>query len=166
MSAASEMWEERKSKGVNVRVGVGVLVLQKGNPGHILISKRKGSHGSGKHQLPGGHLELGESWEGCAIREVEEETGIKLERAFFAGVTNDIMESEGKHYVDVIMAGVCEADAVPINAEPDKCEGWFWADWNNIPTGQFASLSNLNSSPFRLPLPEELAALDYPSVAL
>lgn len=100
------MWEARSQEGVKVRVGVGVLLLQKGRPGHVLISRRKGSHGSGKHQLPGGHLELGESWEACAIREVEEETGIKLKRAFFAGVTNDVMADEGKHYVDIIMAGV------------------------------------------------------------
>jgi len=165
MASADKMWEEATRKGGNVRVGLGVLILQKGNPGKILISKRKGSHGVGKHQLPGGHLELGESWESCAIREVKEETGIDLKRAYFAGVTNDIMEDEQKHYVDIIMVGVCEADAVPINAEPEKCDGWFWVDWNKLPDGRFASLSNLNASPFVLPLPEDIEREDYPSVS-
>lgn len=45
-------------------------------PGKILIGKRKGSHGVGRYALPGGHLEAGESWRDCCLRELEEETGI------------------------------------------------------------------------------------------
>ena len=37
------------------RVGVGVLLLQKGRPGYVLVGRRKGSHGSGLCQLPVGH---------------------------------------------------------------------------------------------------------------
>ncbi|EPQ26980.1 uncharacterized protein PFL1_05615 [Pseudozyma flocculosa PF-1] len=59
------------------RVGVGVLVLNE--RGRILLGKRTGSHGAGTLALPGGHLELHESFEDCAIREVLEETGIHLE---------------------------------------------------------------------------------------
>lgn len=59
------------------RVGVGVFVLN--SQGYILLGKRLGSHGSGTLALPGGHLELHESFEECAIREVLEETGIELD---------------------------------------------------------------------------------------
>ena len=52
---------------------------------------------------------------------MEEETGIRLERALFAGVTNDVMPEDGKHYVDIIMMGVCKATDEAKNMEPSKC---------------------------------------------
>jgi ADP-ribose pyrophosphatase YjhB (NUDIX family) len=35
----------------------------------------------------GGHLELGESWETCAVREVKEETNLEIENTHFVHVT-------------------------------------------------------------------------------
>lgn len=60
------------------RVGVGVLVLNE--RGYVLLGKRYGSHGSGTLALPGGHLELHESFQDCAAREVLEETAIELDQ--------------------------------------------------------------------------------------
>lgn len=52
-----------------VRVGVGVIVKDPANPQNIFCGIRKGSHGAGMLALPGGHLEMMESWEDCASRE-------------------------------------------------------------------------------------------------
>jgi len=38
---------------------------------------------------PGGHLELGESFEDCVIREAKEEIGIEIQAPKFFAVTND-----------------------------------------------------------------------------
>ncbi|CBQ73543.1 conserved hypothetical protein [Sporisorium reilianum SRZ2] len=62
---------------------VGVAVFVSNEKGHILIGKRTGSHGAGTLALPGGHLELHESFYDCAAREVYEETGLILEAPQF-----------------------------------------------------------------------------------
>ncbi|KAG7380846.1 Nudix hydrolase 15, mitochondrial [Phytophthora pseudosyringae] len=121
----------REQKTV-VRVGVGVLLMSKRNPDCVLIGQRKGSHGEGKFALPGGHLEMYESWEECAIREVKEETDLDLTDAKFATVTNDPMEDEGKHYITILMQAVVDDEQTVRNMEPNKCEGWSWVSWADL----------------------------------
>ena len=58
------------------KVGVGVIIVKEGK---ILLGKRKNAHGEGTWCPPGGHLELGESYEECAKRETFEETNFKIE---------------------------------------------------------------------------------------
>lgn len=99
----------------------------------ILIGKRKGSHGSGAWQLPGGHLEVNESFEDCARREVLEETNLELDQVDFITATNDIMESERKHYVTIFMAGRTK-DASQLRVmEPEKLDGsWQWVSYDDL----------------------------------
>nr|CCA25623.1 conserved hypothetical protein [Albugo laibachii Nc14] len=116
-----------------VRVGVGVLLTSPQHPECVLVGKRLGSHGEGKLALPGGHLEMYESWEECAIREVKEETDVTLERAAFLFVTNDPMEAEGRHYITIFMHASIDCDSQTIrNMEPHKCEKWIWELWSNL----------------------------------
>ena len=72
---------------------------------------------AGTWGLPGGHLEANESFEDCANREILEETGLQIRNLRFLTATNDIMESEGKHYVTIFMGGVCSDDT----AQPQVC---------------------------------------------
>lgn len=65
------------------RVGVAVFVINE--KGHVLVGKRNGSHGAGTLALPGGYLELHESFYDCAAREVYEETGLDLEPPYSLG---------------------------------------------------------------------------------
>jgi 8-oxo-dGTP diphosphatase len=91
------------------------------------------SHGDGTLALPGGHLEMYESWETCAMREAMEETGLALRNVTFGHVTNDIMMEEGRHYVTIIMMAECaDGDAVPRNLEPRKCGGWHSYSWEEL----------------------------------
>ena len=113
-----------------VRVGVGVVVCQGTK---IYCGIRKGSHGSGTLALPGGHLELYESWEACAIREVKEEMDLDLQDVQFVHACNNPMPDEEKHYVTIFMMGRIEQGIAPANVEPDKCEGgWELYSWVDL----------------------------------
>jgi len=120
-------------------VGIGVLVLRNHR---ILLGKRRNAHGAGDWSPPGGHLEFGETPENCAIREVHEETGLTIENVRLCGVTNDIFQSEQKHYVTLFMLADCPV-GTPELLEPDKCEGWVWYDLPSLPESLFLPLRNL-----------------------
>ena len=106
-------------------VGVGVFLIRDNK---ILLGKRKGSHGAGEWSLPGGHLEVGESFLECCTREVQEETGIQIDKINPLFFTNDIFENDDKHYVTLFFAASVSKETQAQNMEPDKCEGWEWFD--------------------------------------
>jgi 8-oxo-dGTP diphosphatase len=124
------------------RVGVGVLVW---HDGKVLLGRRRGAHGAASWSFPGGHLELGESWEACALREVHEETGLDVHSLDFAAVTNDVFADEGKHYVTIFMQAQAHSNAAELR-EPDKCEGWAWFAWSDLPSPLFLPIRDLLAS--------------------
>ncbi|GKT42929.1 nudix hydrolase 1 [Colletotrichum spaethianum] len=115
----------------NPRVGVAAIIQRQ--DGKIVVGKRESSHGAGTLQLPGGHLEFGESLFTCAERETLEESGLKVRGVKVVAVTNDIYEDLGKHYITVFVR--CEMEdpsAEPVNLEPEKCSGWDWKAWQEV----------------------------------
>lgn len=126
------------------KVGVGVFVIKDGK---ILVQKRKGAHGEGTWSLPGGHLELFESLEQCAQREVMEEAGIKIKNIKFSTATNDIFEKENKHYITMFMLSEYDSGEVK-NMEPDRTEEWLWVSWENMPSPLFIPIQNLIKTGF------------------
>ncbi|KAK5163876.1 uncharacterized protein LTR77_010270 [Saxophila tyrrhenica] len=102
----------------HVRVGVGVFVFKDHNDAHFVLGKRKASLGAGTYSLPGGHLEFGETFEQCAVREVKEETGLEIGEVRYLTTVETTWEEEGKQYVTIFMAGCAKAghdggEAVP-----------------------------------------------------
>jgi 8-oxo-dGTP diphosphatase len=122
------------------RVGVALIISKEKQ---VLLVKRKRSHGTGSWSTPGGHLEFGESPEACAIREAKEETNVDVTNVQFKALTNDVFESEGKHYITIWM----QADYVsgePI-ANPAEVADIGWFSWNALPQPLFLPLENLLS---------------------
>ncbi len=124
------------------RVGVSLLVVKQNC---ILLARRKGSHGAGEYAGPGGHLELGETFEGCAIRELGEECGPKLlvTPPAFLRLMN-LRAYLPKHYADVGLVSYW-LSGEPETMEPDKSEPWAWHDLDRLPDqgSLFAGLSSL-----------------------
>ena len=131
------------------KVGVTVLLT---SSNQLLLAQRKGSHGAGTWDTPGGHLEPGETIVDCAIRETFEETGIQLSAKDIVelGFTEDFFEKEAKHYISCVVK--CEIDKIQNIAmvkEPDKImHEWEWHDLSNLPNPLFISLENALSKGF------------------
>lgn len=118
-------------------VGIGVII-KKGNKILLLKRSQRVSHGRGEWALPGGWLELGETFEEATIREVKEEAGLKIKNPRFVAVFNErgYLEKDKKHIACLVFV-VNFGGGQPKNLEPEKCEeiGWFTLD--NLPTPLF-----------------------------
>lgn len=117
------------------RVGVGVIIIN--NEGAVLIGKRKSSHAP-FYSIPGGHLEMGETFEQAAIREIKEETNLTIINPKVICVTNNLetYSLEGVHYISVILS-VNEFVGKLKNMEPEKNEEWLWCDPQKLPQPHF-----------------------------
>ena len=84
----------------------------------------------GTWQLPGGHLEFRESTAACAERETKEETALDVAAEKFVKMTEDVFESDGKHYITLFMScRMADPGATPqVSACPERlwdaaCDG-------------------------------------------
>jgi 8-oxo-dGTP diphosphatase len=112
-------------------LAVGILVNRAGK---ILLGKRISEHQGGMYSCPGGHVELWESLEEAAARELEEECGkeLRFKNIRFIDIMNTPYKEEGKHFF-VAMFVVDWISGEPSNMEPEKCAGWEWHDWCQMP---------------------------------
>ena len=124
--------------GQKIGVGFGVMVLRDGK---VLLGKRHDDpdkadselHGEGTWTMPGGKLHFGETFEEASVREVEEETGLKLNPSDFKliSIAND--RGEDAHFVTIGFLYET-AEGEPKVMEPDEITEWEWFDLNNLPT--------------------------------
>jgi len=133
--------------GARPLIGVAVIIIK---DNRVLLGKRKNSHGAGTWAFPGGHLEFNEFIEACAVREVFEETGLKIKNLRFGPYTNDIFTADNKHYVTLFV--IADYDSgTPEVKEPHKCEKWEWSQWPPTLQPTFLPIKNLLKHRFKLP---------------
>ena len=120
-------------------VGIGIFVRNKNN--QILLQKRINAHGANTWSLPGGHLEMYETIEEAAAREVLEEIGVKIKNLKILGFTNDIMRDENKHYLTIFVESEL-SEGTPRIKEPHKTSEMGWFHIEKLPAPLFLPLKN------------------------
>lgn len=116
-------------------VGVGAVVV---DDGRVLLVQRGREPLKGKWSLPGGMLEIGESLQQGVVREVEEETGLRVEPIELIELLDRIVREEGPtgervRYHYVIADYLCRVVGGSLKAASDA-EAVRWAErteWNS-----------------------------------
>ncbi len=123
------------------RVGAGAMILKDGK---VLLGKRhddpeKASsalHGEGTWTMPGGKIDFQEKIDDGILREVFEETGVRIKKEDLKllSVTNDIVKDA--HFVTI--GFLCEKfEGEPRAMEPDEIVEWRWFPINGLPAPMY-----------------------------
>jgi len=117
------------------RVGLGIII--ENNKGQILVMKREGSHAP-FWSIPGGKLELGETFEEGAVRELQEELDINIDDPKVIAVTNNLRtyEVEGAHFISIIFLAK-KFKGEPKIMEPNRCTEIRWVNPRKLPQPHF-----------------------------
>jgi len=102
--------------------------------GKVLLVRRARSPGKGVYSLPGGRVEYGESLHTALAREVDEETGLKIEILGLAG-WREVLPGDsatGGHYVIMSFAARWVGQEPVLNEEHD--------DFKWLQVGHFGDL--------------------------
>ncbi len=97
----------------------------------LLLRRFNTGYADGQYSVPAGHLDGGETVLAAAVREAEEETGIRLETRDLA-FSSVMHRMEGDERVDFFVH-VRRWQGEPVNAEPDKCDELRWVNIDELP---------------------------------
>jgi 8-oxo-dGTP diphosphatase len=112
------------------RVGVGAVIVHESR---VLLVQRGREPLKGHWSLPGGLIELGESLQNAVVREVEEETGLRVEPLELIELLDRIHREEDRvRYHYVIADYLCRVTGGTLKAASDA-DAVRWverAEWN------------------------------------
>ena len=97
----------------------------------VLLVRRKYPPFQGSFALPGGFVEVGESTEAAALRELREETGIEGASPRLVGVYSDPARDPRHHVVSI--AYLVQPLSHDIRAGDDAAAAEFLANWEQEP---------------------------------
>lgn len=113
------------------RVGVGAVIVHESR---VLLVQRGREPLKGHWSLPGGLIELGESLQNAVVREVEEETGLRVEPLELIELLDRIHREEDRvRYHYVIADYLCRVTGGTLKAASDA-DAVRWverAEWNS-----------------------------------
>ncbi|HSJ39082.1 MAG TPA: NUDIX hydrolase [Planococcus sp. (in: firmicutes)] len=125
----------RKLVGTRPLILPGAVVLIINEQDQVLLQHRT----DGNWGLPGGLMELAESLEGTAEREVEEETGLKVANlelvSVFSGPEYYMKVSNGDEFYSVTAVYATTDYRGDMKANPDESQDLRFYAFDNLPTG-------------------------------
>jgi 8-oxo-dGTP diphosphatase len=98
--------------------------------GRVLLVRRKFAPFRGHYALPGGFVEIGETVEDAARRELEEETGVKAGRLQLVGVYSDPRRDPRGHICSAVF--LASAPRAKPRAGDDAAAAEWIADWTKV----------------------------------
>jgi 8-oxo-dGTP pyrophosphatase MutT (NUDIX family) len=125
-------------EAVEEQKGVGALVVR---DGRVLLGRRSSAHGNGTWSFPGGKPLPGESAVDCALRELEEETGLRGDRGAQVAETLDGFP-ESRLVFRPAFVLVADAAGEPAPREPEKTGAWRWYSWGDLPAPLFRPVAS------------------------
>ena len=95
--------------------------------GAVLLIRRKYPPFQGQFALPGGFVEIGETTEAAALRELREETGIEGSAPRLIGVHSDPARDPRGHTVGI--AYLVQTNSYDVRAGDDAADARFVSNW-------------------------------------
>lgn len=109
----------------------------------LLLRRFNTGYEDGKYSMIAGHVDEGETFTECVIREAEEEAGIilKLENLkVFHVMHRDSLYSKNNERIDIFFIAK-SWDGKIENKEPNKCDDLSWFSLNNLPNNTIPYIS-------------------------
>jgi len=114
----------------------------------VLFGKRALADEGFEWQLPGGWIESGETPQQAALREVFEETALRLRQPRFVGLSNNLFSSH-KHSISLYFEAECvDAGALTLT-EKHNCRASAWRRWETTNDNLFLPLRLFKKTDYR-----------------
>ena len=97
--------------------------------------------------VTGGWIELGETPEQPASREVVEETGLGLNELRCVGLTNNKF-SDQDQFISINFESKCSNPEQTHNREPGRCKQWIWMQWQELQNNLYIPLQLLKDTDY------------------
>lgn len=97
----------------------------------MLLIQRKNAPFKGKYALPGGFVEIGETTEAAARRELQEETGLKVGQLHLVGVYSEPKRDPRGHTIAIAYVAVTTRSA-KVRGGDDAATAAFVSDWRRL----------------------------------